>query len=60
MSSIATYETFYEIPAIGRTLSATSQIRFIGKDCLSALIEDAGLRVERWLGNWHASGVLSE
>jgi SAM-dependent methyltransferase len=52
-TSIATYETFYEIPALGRTLSATSQIRFIGKDCLSALIEDAGLRVERWLGNWH-------
>jgi SAM-dependent methyltransferase len=51
-TAIATYQTFYEIPTLDRTLSASSQIRFIGKDRLATLIEESGLAVERWLGNW--------
>lgn len=51
-TAIATYQTFYEIPAIGRTLSAASQIRFISKDRLSELITAAGLTADRWLGDW--------
>jgi SAM-dependent methyltransferase len=54
-TGIVTYQTFYEIPDIGRILSAASQIRFIGKDHLSGLIEEAGLKVDRWLGDWRGA-----
>jgi SAM-dependent methyltransferase len=51
-TAIATYQTFYEIPAVGKTLSAASQIRFTGKDRLSQLIAEAGLKTDQWLGDW--------
>lgn len=54
-TAIATYQTFYEIASIGKTLSASSQIRFIEKDKLAELLHEAGLQVERWLGNWHGA-----
>jgi SAM-dependent methyltransferase len=54
-TGIATYQTFYEIPAMNKTLSASSQIRFIGEDRLEALIVDAGLKVDRWLGDWQGA-----
>ena len=51
-TGIVTYETHYEIPATGRRLSAVSRIAFPEKAELEAPIADAGLRVERWLGDW--------
>jgi ubiquinone/menaquinone biosynthesis C-methylase UbiE len=54
-TAIATYETFYQIPATGRTLAAASQIRFIEKDRLADLIGGAGLQVDCWLGDWKGS-----
>ncbi|MCF3638485.1 class I SAM-dependent methyltransferase [Rhizobium sp. TRM95111] len=53
-SGIATYETHYR-PADGRTLSASSRIRFIGRERLAALIGEAGLAVETWLGDWRGA-----
>jgi len=54
-TAVATYQTFYEIAATGKTLSASSQIRFIGKDRLEALMGEAGLKADRWLGNWRGA-----
>jgi hypothetical protein len=54
-SETVRYETHYHIAATGETLSAKSHIRFIGKDRLGQLIAQAGLRVDRWLGNWAGS-----
>jgi hypothetical protein len=54
-TAIATYRTFYQIQATGKLLSASSQIRFIGRERLSALIEEAGLKVDRWLGDWQGA-----
>lgn len=54
-TGIATYQTFYQVQATGKLLSASSQIRFIDKERLSALIEEAGLKVERWLGDWQGA-----
>lgn len=51
-TTIATYQTFYEVPLLERTLFASSRIRFIGQERLADLLEEAGLRVDQWLGNW--------
>ncbi len=51
-TQIATYQTFYEFQATGETVSAASQIRFIARERLSGLISEAGLHVDRWLGDW--------
>ena len=53
-SGIVTYETCYRL-GDGRTLSAQSRIRFTSKDELERRIAEAGLRVERWLGDWHGA-----
>jgi SAM-dependent methyltransferase len=51
-TGIVTYGTHYEIGATGKRLSATSRIAFPEKAELETLIGEAGLRVERWLGDW--------
>ena len=51
-TEIATYWTFYEIPSAGKTLSAASQIRFMTKSRLEKLVAEAGLVVDRWMGDW--------
>lgn len=51
-TGIATYETHYEVRATGERLSAASRIAFPEKAELEALIAEAGLAVERWLGDW--------
>lgn len=47
-----TYETHYRVLSSGQRHAAESQIAFPPKDRLETLIEDAGLVVERWLGDW--------
>lgn len=54
-TGIVTYGTHYEIRATGKRLSATSRIAFPDKAELEALIAGAGLRVDRWLGDWHGN-----
>lgn len=54
-TGIATYETYYQFPGSGPLLQASSDIRFISKDRLEGLIVQAGLRVERWIGDWYGA-----
>jgi SAM-dependent methyltransferase len=54
-TGIVTYGTHYEIRATGKRLSATSRIAFADKAELEALIAGAGLRADRWLGDWHGN-----
>lgn len=54
-TGIVTYGTHYEIRATGRRLSAASRIAFPEKAELETLIAEAGLRVERWLGDWQGN-----
>ena len=54
-SGIVTYGTHYEIRATGQRLSAASRIAFPEKAELESLIAEAGLTVERWLGDWQGN-----
>lgn len=58
-TGIVTYGTFYRL-ADGRTLSADSRIRFTPRDELGRLIEEAGLVVERWLGDWSGGPIADD
>lgn len=51
-SGIVTYRTYYQIIAEGRVRCSQSQIAFPSREQLSLLIEEAGLEVERWMGDW--------
>lgn len=55
-TGIVTYETHYEIRATGERLSAASRIAFPDKAELETLIAEAGLKVQRWLGDWEGGG----
>ena len=50
-TEIVTYRTFYRA-SDGRVWEAQSRIRFAGKKAIAARIVEAGLRVDRWMGNW--------
>lgn len=52
VAAIASYRTDYEIEESGESFSASSAIRFTGKEKLGALLDDAGLFVKEWLGDW--------
>lgn len=55
-SGIVSYGTYYRL-GDGRTLSAQSRIRFTPQIELERRIAEAGLRVERWLGDWNGGPV---
>jgi len=50
--SVVTYETHYRVERTGNRIHAHSDIRFTPKDTIAELIEEAGLAVETWLGDW--------
>ena len=50
-SEIVTYWTFYRA-LDGRVREAQSSIRFASKEAIAARIAEAGLRADRWMGNW--------
>ncbi|HQU67970.1 MAG TPA: methyltransferase domain-containing protein [Albidovulum sp.] len=50
-AEVVTYETVYEAPG-GHVFRAASRIGFTDRTRLEALIRAAGLRVERWYGDW--------
>ncbi len=49
---IVTYKTYYRIVASDRHLCAASKIRFTPRDRLAAMVDEAGLVVDEWLGDW--------
>lgn len=51
-TGIVTYQTHYRIADSGAQFSASSQISFTDREELANLLEDAGLQVEQWLGDW--------
>lgn len=53
-AGVVTYDTFYAA-ADGRRFHAQSKIAFPGKDELTEMLPEAGLAVDRWLGDWHGA-----
>lgn len=54
-TDILTYENGFRVIATGQNLSALAQIRYTAKDELERLIGEAGLAVDRWLGDWEGN-----
>ena len=54
-TGIVTYETHYRVLSSGQRFAAESQIAFPAKQRIAALIDEAGLVVERWLGDWQGN-----
>lgn len=52
-SGIVTYQTHYRIAGSDRLYSASSDIRFTDRAPLTALLNEAGLVVDQWLGDWN-------
>lgn len=50
-TQIVTYETCYQTPS-GTIQKASSRIRFATRNDIAARLEEAGLRVDRWMGDW--------
>jgi SAM-dependent methyltransferase len=51
---VVTYDTIFRASS-GMQWMASSSIRFASKVIIQHAISDAGLRVDRWLGDWHGS-----
>ena len=50
-TEVVTYDTAYQSET-GQEWRATSRIRFASRETIVARIAEAGLRVDRWLGDW--------
>jgi SAM-dependent methyltransferase len=50
-TEVVTYQTVYQSES-GEEWRASSRIRFAGREAIAARIVEAGLRVDRWLGDW--------
>jgi ubiquinone/menaquinone biosynthesis C-methylase UbiE len=53
--AVATYGTTYSVQATVETRRTEARIAFPPRRELDILLTDAGLRVERWLGDWDGS-----
>jgi SAM-dependent methyltransferase len=51
-TGIVTYRTNYRVVATGQLVSASSMIQFPAREAVAAMMEPAGLSVDRWLGDW--------
>jgi SAM-dependent methyltransferase len=51
-TGIVTYETHYQTVASERHFSAASKIRFTTQESLAAMLDQVGLKVDEWLGDW--------
>jgi SAM-dependent methyltransferase len=51
-TGVVTYSTFYDIPGGRPVLGAESKIAFPKKEALARMLDEAGLQVEQWLGDW--------
>ena len=54
-TGIVTYETHYRVLEDGRQFSAASKIAFPSQPTIADLLDDAGLVVEQWLGDWQGA-----
>ncbi len=52
-TGVVTYGTYYRL-GNGDLLAAKSQIRFSPQESLARLIDEAGLTVHRWIGDWQS------
>lgn len=59
VTGIVTYGTYYSL-ADGALLAAKSQIRFSSQPRLAQLIAQAGLAVDRWLGDWQGGAFTPD
>lgn len=53
--NIVTYQTHYQIASSQQDFRADSKIKFTPKDQISDLIDEAGLTVDTWLGDWQGT-----
>lgn len=60
LSGILTFSNGYRILKTGKTHEAQEQIRYTPKEEIAALIADAGLTVESWLGDWEGAPFHAE
>ena len=51
-TAIVTYETVYLDRRTNRTWQATSRILFASQQQIAGVTAEAGLRVDRWMGDW--------
>lgn len=51
-TGIVTYQTHYEIVESGECFTASSKIRFTSRELIAAMLDDMGLEVDEWLGDW--------
>jgi SAM-dependent methyltransferase len=51
-TGIVTYETVYRTVPEGKCFRASSRIAFPGRETVASLADEAGLHVDRWLGDW--------
>lgn len=56
-TGIVTYDTVYEMARNGQVFSASSQLDFPAKAEIERLIREAGLAVERWMGDWRGRAL---
>lgn len=54
-SSVLTYRNGYRVGDSGDEYSASARIRYTPMDAVAAMIEEAGLAVEQWLGDWQGN-----
>jgi SAM-dependent methyltransferase len=59
-TGIVTYETHYQAVTGNRAYSATSQIAFPDRETVTRLMDEAGLQVECWLGDWAGNPYRSD
>lgn len=55
LTGVVTYQTFYEAVESGKRWSAESRIAFVAQDRLSEMLNEAGLKVDRWMGDWEGN-----
>jgi len=58
-TGIVTYETHYRARSGGRHWSASSRIRFTGREALGRRLDEAGLAAKVWLGDWYGAAYNS-
>ena len=54
-TGVVTYRTVYRIPSDGRLLGASSRIAFPDRETVAAMMTEAGLRADRWMGDWQGA-----
>lgn len=57
-TGIVTYQTHYRISLTRQHFSAASQISFTPKNRIAALLDEAGLTVDAWLGDWQGNAYI--